>query len=58
MGIYTHIKTGNKYRLICIANNKPNEEILAEMAVYGDANGDIWSRPIDEFYDKFKKDCE
>lgn len=48
---YWHIKSGKEYRLLHIAKNEADQ---TEIAVYKDDKGQIWTRPLVEFNEKFK----
>ena len=53
---YKHIKTGNLYQLMCVANNKSDKPNFPQIAVYRDVRtGEIYARPYAEFIEKFEK---
>ena len=53
---YKHIKTGNKYTLIFIANMKSTKPNFPEMAVYQSLkDGLMYARPYAEFQENFVK---
>ncbi len=52
---FTHVKTGNPYTLMCIANSTAEKKEYVETAVYIDHAQNIFSRPNAEFNEKFKK---
>lgn len=53
--VYIHIKTGNPYLVLEIANT---DSEWPQIVVYVDVNRKVWARPIIEFVDKFKKGKE
>lgn len=51
---YKHLKTGNIYQLINIAN-ECNTEKFPKMAVYFSENdGNVYARPFKDFLEKFE----
>ena len=53
---YKHIKTGNEYNLMFIANKKADKPNFPQIAVYRDVRtSEIYARPYAEFIEKFEK---
>lgn len=53
---YKHIKTGNLYQLMCVANKKADKPNFPQIAVYRDVRtGEIYARLYAEFIEKFEK---
>lgn len=51
---YKHIKTGNEYELMFVANRQSTKPNFPEMAVYRNLkDGVIYARPWAEFKEKF-----
>lgn len=49
-GMYEHVKTGNRYRLIAVGKHTENlEEFAVCEALYDNTVGKIWIRPLVEF---------
>lgn len=49
--VWTHRKTGNKYKIINLVVRESDLQILINYCRVEDAMGVIWSRPISEFMD-------
>ncbi len=53
---YRHIKTGNSYALIVVANKGSSKPNFPEIAVYQSLkDGVVYARPYTEFKEKFEK---
>lgn len=52
--IWTHNKTGNRYRIILFANTAGDRWPI--IVVYDDTNGNTWARPDNEWYDRYTID--
>lgn len=51
---YKHVKTGNEYELMFVANRQSTKPNFPEMAVYRNLkDGVIYARPWAEFQEKF-----
>lgn len=50
--MYIHA-SGNVYKLLMVTNSKATKQAFIETAVYEDKRGDLWSRPLTEFKEKF-----
>ena len=53
--IYRHKRTGKHYYLVCLSNLKSNTDKFIPTAVYTDDEGNTWSRPMSEFFDKCER---
>ena len=50
---FIHKTSGKPYTLIQIANEAATRPDFVKQAVYLDADGNVWSRPLAEFEEKF-----
>ena len=50
---FIHIKSGAIYTLLTISNEEATNPDFVKQAVYLDADGNVWSRPLTEFEEKF-----
>lgn len=55
---YVHLKTGNLYTLLYVANEQATRPDWVVTAVYQDEDGVVWSRPISEFDTRYRKSIE
>lgn len=53
--VYRHKEKGTLYILQGISNQKATKKGWEKMAVYTDSAGDLWSRPIEEFNERYEK---
>lgn len=51
---YRHIQTGAVYTLLMFTNENAVRHDFVKTAVYMDIKGNVWSRPYDEFMDRFE----
>ena len=52
---YMHIGSLNTYKILMITNDKATKnQSFVPTVVYEDRRGDLWSRPVSEFLEKFK----
>ena len=51
--VWEHKKSGNRYGVVAITNTAATKEGFPVMVVYT-RGGSVWSRPISEFFEKFK----
>lgn len=50
IGIYKHAKTGNEYRVICLAKHSETlEDMVVYEALYGNKESKFWVRPAAMF---------
>ena len=53
---YKHVKTGNEYELVFVANKQSAKPNFPEMAVYRSLkDGVVYARPYTDFKEKFEK---
>lgn len=52
---YIHKKTGNEYWLLVVTNEHAVKASMPPTAVYYDSQNRNWSRPLEEFNQKFEK---
>jgi hypothetical protein len=52
---WIHEKKGNLYTVIVISNLIATKESWVATVVYEDVNGDVWSRPLSEWLDKYNQ---
>jgi hypothetical protein len=51
--VWVHKKSNKQYMLICITNiGATNPEFISQV-VYEDDGGNVWSRPLSEWREKF-----
>lgn len=50
---WVHKKTGNRYTVLHLTNTQARKDGWPVMVVYIDEYKDIWSRPVEEFLEKF-----
>ena len=57
---YKHIKTGNTYQLINIANECDTEKFPKTVVYFSEKDGKMYARSFKEFLEKFKfvGDCD
>ena len=50
LGIYKHAKTGNEYRVICLAKHSETlEDLVVYEALYENKESKFWVRPVRMF---------
>ncbi|MDD5152674.1 MAG: DUF1653 domain-containing protein [Candidatus Pacebacteria bacterium] len=50
IGIYKHAKTGNEYRVVCLAKHSETlEDLVVYEALYENPKSKFWVRPIAMF---------
>lgn len=56
LGLYKHNTSGKIYTVLLVANEKADrEDWSAPCFVYSDQNGNIWTRPIEQFLKRCTK---